>query len=110
MIFLLKGTIPKGQKWQIGIEHPDPGGSAIIQLITKIKNMGMATSGDYRNYFEKGGVRYSHILNVKTGRPVSHKTASVTVLAENAMMADAWATALLLALGQVEGMKSCEEA
>ena len=98
-----QGQNPKGQKWQIGIEHPDPKGRD-IQLITKVTNLGMATSGDYRNYFEKDGIRYSHILNVKTGRPVTHKTASVTVLAENAMLADAWATALL-ALGEVEGMK-----
>ncbi|MEM6500170.1 MAG: FAD:protein FMN transferase, partial [Pseudomonadota bacterium] len=61
----------------------------------KASNMGLATSGDYRNFFMEDGTRFSHIINPKTGRPVEHATTSVTVLAENAMMADAWATALL---------------
>lgn len=100
---IASGTNPQGDKWQIGIEYPDPAGRR-VQLIAKISNMAMATSGDYRNFFEKDGIRYSHILNIKTGRPVTHKTVSVTVITQSAMLADAWATALL-ALGEVEGMK-----
>ena len=69
--------------------------------------MGMATSGDYRNYFEQDGRRYSHIIDARTGRPVTHRTASVTVLADTAMKADAWATALL-ALGQERGLPIAE--
>ncbi len=100
---ITRGYNPKGKQWQIGIEHPNSAGKQ-IELIVKISNVAMATSGDYRNYFEKDGIRYSHIMNVKTGRPITHKTASVTVIADTAMMADAWATALL-ALGKKEGMK-----
>ena len=67
----------------------------------------MATSGDYRNYFEEGGERFSHIIDPKTGRPIRHKVASVTVLADQAVFADAWATALLAA-GHKQGMEIAE--
>ena len=68
----------------------------------------MATSGDYRNYFEEDGQRFSHIIDATTGRPVTHRTASVTVLTEDAMLADAWATALL-ALGSERGLEIAQE-
>ena len=70
--------------------------------------MGMATSGDYRNFFDYDGKRYSHIIDATTGRPVTHDTASVTVLTENAMLADAWATALLV-LGRERGLEIANE-
>ena len=57
--------------------------------------MAVATSGDYRNYFEEDGVRYSHIIDTKTGKPITHNLASVTVLADNCALADALATAFL---------------
>lgn len=101
------GRNPEGQPWQIGIETPaahDRGVSRVIGL----SNLGMATSGDYRNFFEDGGKRFSHIIDATTGRPVDHATTSVTVLTENAMLADAWATALLV-LGRENGMKLAEE-
>ena len=63
----------------------------------------MATSGDYKNFFEKNGIKYSHIINPKTGYPIRHKTLSVTVLADTAVLADGWATAMLV-LGRNEGM------
>jgi len=91
----VSGHNADGVDWQIGIESPDAHSSQAYR-IASLSNLGMATSGDYRNYFEQDGVRYSHILDAKTGRPISHRTASVTVLAENAMLADAWATALLV--------------
>lgn len=100
------GLNPMGQKWRIGIERPEPGSQALEQVIG-LSGLGMATSGDYRNYFEQDGVRYSHIIDGTTGRPITHNTASVTVLAENAMLADGWATALL-ALGQERGMEISE--
>jgi thiamine biosynthesis lipoprotein len=89
--------------WQIGIETPDAGNRA-VQQIAKVSDLGMATSGDYRNFFVQDGQRLSHIIDATTGRPVTHDTASVTVLAENAMLADAWATALL-ALGTKRGLE-----
>ena len=101
------GKNPDGMPWQIGIETPvahDRG----VQQVVSVSNLGMATSGDYRNYFEQDGVRYSHILDGTTGRPVTHKTASVTVLTENAMLADAWATAMLV-LGTERGLKIANE-
>ncbi|WP_181949458.1 FAD:protein FMN transferase [Cognatishimia activa] len=101
------GLNPEGMPWQIGIETPvayDRG----VQQVVSVSNLGMATSGDYRNYFEQDGVRYSHILDGTTGRPVTHKTASVTVLTENAMLADAWATAMLV-LGTERGLQIADE-
>ncbi len=97
------GRNPDGQPWQIGIETPvvhDRG----VQQVVSVSGLGMATSGDYRNYFEQDGVRYSHILDGTTGRPVTHKTASATVLTDNAMLADAWATAMLV-LGSERGLE-----
>ena len=67
----------------------------------------VATSGDYRNFFEYNGERYSHTIDPRTGSPVSHNGASVTVLAEIAATADALATALLV-LGPNEGFEFAE--
>jgi len=97
-----RGHNAEGQSWRIGIEQPDPGAGG-VQLVVPITDRGLATSGDYRNYFEQAGVRYSHILDPTTGRPVVHRTTSVTVVAPNAMLADAWATAMLV-LGQEAGL------
>ncbi len=99
----VSGLNPEGTPWQIGIESPDAL-SAQAYRVAQVSNLGMATSGDYRNYFEKDGQRYSHIIDANTGRPITHQTASVTVLAENAMLADAWATGLL-ALGAQRGLE-----
>ncbi len=104
---ITRGKNPHGLAWQIGIEQPDNSGKEIQKLV-KLNNIAMATSGDYRNYFEEDGVRYSHIINPKNGYPITHNTVSVTVLAENATLADAWATALL-AIGEKQGMKLAEQ-
>lgn len=93
--------------WQIGIESPDPLTMDVFK-VAKATNMGLATSGDYRNFFEQDGTRFSHIINPKTGRPVTHNTTSVTVLADNAMLADAWATGLL-AMGADRGVELAED-
>lgn len=91
----VSGRNADGLDWQIGIESPDALDRQAYK-VASVSNLGMATSGDYRNYFEQDGRRYSHIIDAKTGRPITHRTASVTVLAESAMLADAWATALLV--------------
>ncbi|MEL7115981.1 MAG: FAD:protein FMN transferase, partial [Pseudomonadota bacterium] len=101
------GTNPNGEAWRIGIERPDAA-TRTVEEVVQVADLGMATSGDYRNYFEEDGVRYSHIIDAETGRPITHTTASVTVLAENAMLADAWATAFL-ALGVERGMPIANE-
>ncbi len=100
------GRNADGEPWQIGLESPDPA-ERRIQQVLEVTGRGMATSGDYRNYFEEDGVRYSHILDARTGRPVTHTTASATVLADNTMLADAWATALL-GLGRERGLEIAE--
>lgn len=100
------GRNPDGLAWRIGVEKPEMSGNG-LQEVLGVSNLGMASSGDYRNYFEQDGVRYSHIINPMTGRPITHTTAATTVVAENAMMADAWATAMLI-LGKDRGMEIAE--
>ena len=78
--------------WRIGIQAPDGGNH--VQKILSIDNFSVATSGDYRNYFESGGVRYSHTIDPRDGRPIRHTLASVTVLHDTCMIADAYATAI----------------
>ncbi|MEL6584821.1 MAG: FAD:protein FMN transferase [Pseudomonadota bacterium] len=101
------GRNPVGLPWQIGIESPNARAQSVQQVIS-VSGLGMATSGDYRNYFEVDGQRFSHMLDAHTGRPITHTTASATVLTENAMFADAWATAMLI-LGRERGMQIAEE-
>ncbi|MEP2639985.1 FAD:protein FMN transferase [Roseobacter sp.] len=97
-----EGRNPNGQPWQVGIETPNVGDRGVLGVVG-VSGLGVASSGDYRNYFEEDGQRYSHLIDPTTGRPVTHKTASATVLAENAMLADAWSTALLI-LGRERGL------
>ncbi len=87
-----RGLAPEGRPWQIGVETPDaPAG---IQKILPLTDMAVATSGDYFNYFEEDGQRYSHTIDPRTGRPITHKLASVTVVQKSCMLADGLATAL----------------
>lgn len=89
----LKGHNPRGIPWRIAVERPD---ETLVQSVYQplsVTNMGVATSGDYRNYFEKDGVRYSHTIDPRTGRPIRHNLVSVTVLSPSCAKADAMATA-----------------
>jgi thiamine biosynthesis lipoprotein len=79
--------------WKIAIEKP-VSNERSVQRILAIENMALATSGDYRNYFEEEGVRYSHLIDPRTGEPIQHKTVSSTVLHPDAMAADGYATTL----------------
>jgi thiamine biosynthesis lipoprotein len=101
------GLNEEGAPWQIGIEAPDPA-SRSVEMILPVSDRGMATSGDYRNFTEQDGVRYSHIIDPTTGRPITHRATSVTVLADNGMMADAIATAMMV-LGEDEGLRVAEK-
>ncbi|MEM1174636.1 MAG: FAD:protein FMN transferase [Pseudomonadota bacterium] len=102
-----RGAGPHGSGWRIGVEKPGfPPGA--VQEVVVLQGAGMATSGDYRNYFEEDGVRYPHIIDPTTGRPVTHATTSVTVIADSATLADAWATALLV-LGRERGAEIAEK-
>ncbi|NOT83450.1 MAG: FAD:protein FMN transferase [Methylococcaceae bacterium] len=100
------GYKPDHNPWRIAIERPLPGAQAMQKIITLPKDAPTAvmTSGTYRHYFDASGQRYSHILDARNGRPVTHNLVSATVIHPDPVIADAWSTALLC-LGQVEGMK-----
>ncbi len=103
----VKGKNNQGQPWQIAVEKPTVERRAIEKILA-ITETGMATSGDYRNYFEVHGVRFSHTIDPRTGRPIKHKLASVTVLSETSMEADGLATAFMV-MGPDEGSKFAEQ-
>ncbi len=100
-----------GQWWKVGIQMPDAATDSV--LIAHSLNVGggndrsMATSGDYRNFFEIDGTRYSHTIDPRTGTPIEHSLASVTVVSESCMAADAWATALNV-LGPEEALRTAK--
>ena len=94
------GTRRSGRPWRVGVERPDDAGG--LWGTAEIRDEGVATSGDYRNWFEEAGVRYAHIIDPRTGQPIRMRGASVTVIHESASLADAWATALCV-LGPDEG-------
>ncbi|QFT54654.1 FAD:protein FMN transferase [Microbulbifer sp. THAF38] len=101
-----RGVNPKGKAWRIGIEAPDSFGQMVQQPI-EVSGKAVATSGDYRNYYERDGIRYSHSIDPRTGRPLTHNLASVTVVAESCAEADGLATALNV-LGAKEGLDLAE--
>lgn len=101
-----KGVNAKGEAWRIGISSPDP--QIAVQRVIRISGLSVATSGDYHNYFEQNGVRYSHTIDPSTGRPITHKLASVTVIHPSCMTADAFATAIDV-LGPDAGMELAEK-
>jgi FAD:protein FMN transferase len=98
-----KGYSPRRTPWRVAIEQPLPG-ERKVQRIVALNAKAMATSGDYRNYFEWRGKRYSHTIDPRTGWSVTHRLVSVTVLSNTAMRADALATALMV-LGPEVGFK-----
>lgn len=99
------GVKADGQPWWVGMEHPPAtsGTHEHVQNIAALHGMALATSGDYRRYFEDGDRRYSHTVDPRTAQPVAHALASVAVLHADCMTADAWATALMV-LGDEEGL------
>lgn len=102
----IRGLNASGEPWAIGIEAPLPD-QRRPHTIVHLTNTGMATSGDYRNFFETDGKVYSHTIDTRTGRPVTHTLASVTVVHDEAYRADALATALLV-MGPEEGLAFAE--
>lgn len=100
------GVKPDGQSWRVAIEKPLPGERKVHKVITMPKDAAMSimTSGTYRHFYEVNGQRYSHILDARNGKPVTHDLVAVTVLHEDPTIADAWSTTLLC-LGQTDGMK-----
>ena len=97
-----RGRNETGAPWQVAIERPEPQGDAIQRLVA-ISDLAITTAGDYRKYREVDGQRVAHILDPRTGRPLTHRLASVTVIDALAVRADAFDTALMV-LGMDEGM------
>jgi thiamine biosynthesis lipoprotein len=90
----VRGLNGRGQPWTIAVEKPAPGQRAVERLI-RVGDRSVSTSGDYRNFFEQNGQRYSHLIDPRTGRPVLQTLVSVTVISDRSMVADATATALM---------------
>lgn len=95
---LANGEKPKGEKWIVGVEKPSESAEAEreLQETFALKNKALATSGNYRKYYEIDGERYAHSLDPKTGYPVQHSLLSVSVLARTCTEADAFATAFMV--------------
>ena len=100
------GMNAAGEVWRIGIERPETGAGGLWSAVALV-DAAMATSGDYRNYYERDGVRISHTIDPRTGRPVTHRLASVSVIHPSCMTADALATAISV-LGPEEGRELVE--
>ncbi len=98
-----------GRPWQIGIAVPgtDNTGNRNFSGIIALQNMACATSGDYQQFYEFEGKRYSHLINPKTGYPIEHELTSVSVIAEECIFADALATAAIV-MGKHKGLKMIE--
>jgi thiamine biosynthesis lipoprotein len=102
----LRGFKHTGELWAIAIEKPifDPSGEhRAVQQVIIPKDNAVATSGDYRNYFESNGQRFSHIIDPVTGKPINHNLVSVTVIAPSSMTADGLSTTLMV-MGAEEGL------
>lgn len=99
----VKGFNSLGKPWRIGIETPNDVQQKVKEYLL-LSDISLATSGDYRNYFMAKGRRYSHTINPTTGKPITHNLASVTVLHQSAMLADAYATALSV-MGENKGKR-----
>ena len=101
------GANADGAAWRIGVESPEARGSGVEQVLA-LSDGALATSGDYRNVRTIGGRRFGHTIDPRTGRPVDHQLASVTVWAESAALADALATAINV-LGPDDGLVFAEQ-
>jgi len=101
----IKGRHPDGRYWQVAIEKPEPGQRA-VERVFPLTDTGLATSGNYRNFFIEDGQRYGHTIDPATGRPVRHRLSSATVLSSACARADALATALM-ALGDERAQELC---
>ncbi|MBK5721066.1 FAD:protein FMN transferase [Dysgonomonas sp. Marseille-P4677] len=96
----LKGVNTEGQAWRIGIDRPsedNPIPGQNLQVILQITDRGIATSGNYRQFYIENGQKVAHTINPATGYPVKHNLLSTTVIAKDAITADAFATAFLVA-------------
>ena len=94
-----RGHNPKKEAWRSGVNKPVDDSLSMnqeLQTILQLTDVGMATSGNYRNFYYKEGKKYAHTINPKTGYPVQHNLWSTTVVAKDCMTADALATAFMV--------------
>ena len=103
----LKGFKHTGELWHVAIEKPLSTERAVHQIIVP-KDNAVATSGDYRIYFEADGQRFSHIIDPKTGKPINHKLVSVTVIHPSSMTADGLSTAMMV-MGEEKALAFAEK-
>ena len=105
-----KGCKPDGKAWTVGIERPAENrySSPEVETAIELRDKSVVTSGNYRKYYEKDGVRYSHTIDPLTGRPVEHSLLSVSVVDESAWRADALATAFMV-MGLEKAKRFIEE-
>ncbi len=107
---VVKGHNKNGNPWGIGITKPTDDSLSInqeLQTVLRLTDRAIATSGNYRNFYYKDGVKYAHTIDPRTGYPVQHSLLSATVIADNCMRADALATAFMV-LGADSAMAYCE--
>lgn len=98
------GLRSDGQRWRVGINRPvKEAAFNEVYKVVSITNQAFATSGDYRNFFEINGVRYSHVIDPRTGYPVSNGVVSVSIMASNCTLADGLATAIMV-MGAQKGL------
>lgn len=103
----VKGFKHTGELWHVAIEKPVNEERAVQQIIVP-KDNAVATSGDYRNYYEVDGQRFSHIIDPATGKPINHKIVSVTVIHPSSMTADGLSTALMV-MGEEKALAFAEQ-
>ncbi|WP_262327468.1 FAD:protein FMN transferase [Carboxylicivirga litoralis] len=107
----VKGFNPKQTKWRVGIDKPIDDPEVLnrqLQEIISISDVALASSGNYRNFYIKGGKKYAHTISPFTGYPVSHRLLGVSVLAPDCMTADAYATAFMV-LGYEKSLALVEQ-
>lgn len=104
---MVRGEKRQGKKWIVGIEKPTENYAQGVQVAIALKDIAIATSGDYRQFYNEKGERKSHIIDPRTGRPADHKITSASVVAKTAREADAWSTAMMV-LGE-EGLDLAEK-
>jgi thiamine biosynthesis lipoprotein len=102
-----RGVKPGGQPWVVALEKPNRGVREVMGVM-ELGDAAIATSGDYRHWVDVAGRSYAHTMNPATGAPLSNPLAAVTVVANSCMLADAWATALMV-LGEIEGPRLAQE-
>ena len=106
----VRGRKPDGSHWRVAVEKPSPFSQEVQSLIDvrEMKGTAIMTAGTYRHYFEQEGQVYSHIMDPRSGRPVTHNLLSVTILHEDPTLADLWDTALLC-VGEQEALRIAEQ-